>query len=1575
MFNKFIKFNMGRTNIKIIAFMLTLIIMFANFAVVGSYAIESKNTKTNIANVKFEAYLNSNEKEITKDINSKDQKLSIVLEVQNEGKLENARLDFSNSNFKSEEGEESLYIGTIETGSVSYFEIPVVAKRDDSYNLELLSMSSKVKLTGEYIDNYGNVFDLDTEKEVKVNWTFDEITSEQINLKQEVITNKVYNIDGEAKRIVALDIKTNINENQAPVENQKIEIDVPENVERVKVFAKSTKAVNGKTYLDFNNDNYTYNEETRKIEINVSNNPDENNNVSWTKNVCDEYIVTYIYLEDVDSTPFVSHVKMDLNIYGKQETIRKEDNYTADIESITGSVIEVVHNVPEVIYKGYMYAGKTTNYETKQKVYVSYKDAVGELELTDDAGEIANANVKNYFTGLKINSKEALNLLGNEGTIKIYNEANLKDAIKEINLSDELEEYIEVELNGLNKVVIKTSKPVNEGCLEVIANKEIVMNEEYNEDDNVMTTLFTLKHNNEETYRVDILKSVELRNPETKAEMTFSKDAISSQVEDNLRITTLLNAFESSEKLYSNPIITIELPSEVKNASIENITLIDEELQVEKAEVQDGENGKVIVIKTIGTQTKYNPNSALRGANFVIDLRLNTDKFMADKDTKVLSTITNGEDVLNKSFDMKIVSRKGFVTKNAITIGDNKVETINNEEIYLNAGSEDKAAVLSTSLINNFGGDLKNVTLIGKTKTDLTGPINVFEGAKVFYLDETNNYVEYVEDYSKVNEFKVEIDGDVKQGSKLDLSYSVALPDEITTEENLATLDINFNFNNQDLARVISYKVSKQAVAVQEPEVLKSANKINAELSITQKTNMSKVHQGQIVTFIVSAKNMGDTTINNAKLQYVVPEGTIFTNLTYAQGEDIRFEDEEQKQIEEWDVNGLEPGQTISKEVSIRVKDASKIVNIIKLLNENNEEEAILKSKDIEVGNGDLSVILSRRDNMEVVLDESTSIKYIVMVQNNTQKTLNSIRVKGVIPEHTKYDSNSEVNKDWSYNLNDNCLYYDISELKAGERKVLTYEVKIENYPQEVLKAVIDNTVYAMLGDETYESNVYTSNLEMVRFNINVESRHEETVKVGDTLTYIITVKNVGLVEKVVNVLDEIPSQITIKDIRLYINDELVNDALLLGNKINCSEVLEPGDILRIEVEGVIFDLDGKESISISNVAKIPVENNEYLESNIVTNTVIKGDTLFQETPEVVNPENPQNPDNQNNEQENGYYISGLAWLDKNSNGVRDNDEQILKDVNVMLLDSQGEIAKDANGKAIETKTTINGTYKFSGLKNGEYLVAFVYDTNKYNITKYQAVEAKEDTNSDAIEKTVMIDAEEQKLALTDKLKVNGNSIKNIDLGLVQKGKFDLKLNKYVKTAVVTNNNGTTSYDFQDGANFAKIEIGAKNINGSTLIIEYNLTVTNEGEIDGYVSDLIDYLPKDLTFSSELNPDWYIGNDNNLHYMKVNPGKIEPGKTQTVTLVLKKTLSSNSVGTITNEAEIGESSNLSGVTDIDSTAKNKKAGEDDISKADLIVSIKTGSPAMYLGIVIGSLAIIGLAIFIINEKVLKGGNQ
>jgi hypothetical protein len=55
----------------------------------------------------------------------------------------------------------------------------------------------------------------------------------------------------------------------------------------------------------------------------------------------------------------------------------------------------------------------------------------------------------------------------------------------------------------------------------------------------------------------------------------------------------------------------------------------------------------------------------------------------------------------------------------------------------------------------------------------------------------------------------------------------------------------------------------------------------------------------------------------------------------------------------------------------------------------------------------------------------------------------------------------------------------------------------------------------------------------------------------------------------------------------------------------------------------------------------------------------------------------------------------------------------------------------------------------------------------------------------------------------------------------------------------------------------------------------------------------------------------------------------------------------------------------------DSIAGNKKAGEDDMSSASLIISVKTGSPAMYIGIVLISLIVLGLGIYTINRKILK----
>ena len=78
------------------------------------------------------------------------------------------------------------------------------------------------------------------------------------------------------------------------------------------------------------------------------------------------------------------------------------------------------------------------------------------------------------------------------------------------------------------------------------------------------------------------------------------------------------------------------------------------------------------------------------------------------------------------------------------------------------------------------------------------------------------------------------------------------------------------------------------------------------------------------------------------------------------------------------------------------------------------------------------------------------------------------------------------------------------------------------------------------------------------------------------------------------------------------------------------------------------------------------------------------------------------------------------------------------------------------------------------------------------------------------------------------------------------------------------------------------------------------------------------------------------------------------------------------IDTLGNSAEIYESYNEQGLQDIDSTVANMASDEDDMSKADVVVSIVTGSQIiMYVSIALGVMAIIGLGIFGIRKYVLN----
>ena len=149
---------------------------------------------------------------------------------------------------------------------------------------------------------------------------------------------------------------------------------------------------------------------------------------------------------------------------------------------------------------------------------------------------------------------------------------------------------------------------------------------------------------------------------------------------------------------------------------------------------------------------------------------------------------------------------------------------------------------------------------------------------------------------------------------------------------------------------------------------------------------------------------------------------------------------------------------------------------------------------------------------------------------------------------------------------------------------------------------------------------------------------------------------------------------------------------------------------------------------------------------------------------------------------------------------------------------------------------------------------------------------------------------------------------------------------------------------------------------GANLVVEYQIKVKNVGEVAGYAKNIVDELPKGLNFSSTLNPDWYLIS-NQLYYEGFANQKINPGEEKVISLVLTRTMTEESTGTIVNKAELLEACNETGLGEVGEQQDNK-------DQANLVIGIKTGSIYLYIGLSIFIACIFIIGIYFIIKKVL-----
>ena len=271
-----------------------------------------------------------------------------------------------------------------------------------------------------------------------------------------------------------------------------------------------------------------------------------------------------------------------------------------------------------------------------------------------------------------------------------------------------------------------------------------------------------------------------------------------------------------------------------------------------------------------------------------------------------------------------------------------------------------------------------------------------------------------------------------------------------------------------------------------------TAKKSNLEIHKTVDKESVKI--GDTLTYTISVKNNGDK-VAKAIIYDNVPEGTVLLNKD-------NNEDENTKKLT-WRVT-VEPGETENVEFTVRVKAEKGTIKNSAIVNGKTTNET-------ETG------IINITGKKEVNTSEAKvgdTLTYTITLTNSGNAT-GTVTVTDEIPTGTRIKDENTT----GYNKATNTMTWSDVEVKAGKSVELTLEVVVKDDTTDTVKNVakIDNKEIPE-KPETKVANI-----------TGTKTVDKTEAKVGDTLTYTITLTNSGNATGTVTVTDPIPEGTKIK--------------------------------------------------------------------------------------------------------------------------------------------------------------------------------------------------------------------------------------------------------------------------------------------------------------------------------------------------------------------------------------------------------------------------------------------------------------
>lgn len=989
--------------------------------------------------------------------------------------------------------------------------------------------------------------------------------------------------------------------------------------------------------------------------------------------------------------------------------------------------------------------------------------------------------------------------------------------------------------------------------------------------------------------------------------------------------------------------------------------------------------------------------------------------------------------MVSKSGLLVLSNLSGFDDNNTVlTTIDSGIKNVEIE-----SGAEEKEVIQSLNLVNNYEKGLENLQIVGRIgysseeivstfDIELLKPVEV--NGKVYYstnLNASYNDDSWQEEFTTdAKAYKIEFNNETLDSKDTaEIKVYIKVPANVEYNQKVYTkTDVDYIYNEKNvsdsstigmLTPVKRIEDSKENNAISENVSILREEEAVEEISMNTQIqtgdividNTSEVLEGQILKYKVNITNNSNEDKNNLKLKTTIANAVYYELVETNEGYNLfgttlhkYAEAAKNDLIREVEIS-IPANTTKEYEYQVVVnEDVEDISNTVQLTTfageaiTSNLIENKVKSSKLR-----LKVEYSYNEEREVYSNDTMNIS--LFVKNLSGGELKNVPVTIKLPEELEcysYEFYATANLEMDYDEETNTITTIISSIP----KDVEYKIIILNKTKSIDKNLEYKTVTVVASSTfdnvKYMSNELTKDIKQIgsdlKLNLSDDFNNKE-VKDGDVINYTLQISNSGLLDyEAAKIYANFANGVELVNAQLIYSDGKVENIDVSNNIIDKELTISKNDNItikcQVEINASGFEVKAEElenRFSLSNGLGLILEKTSTLtiDENSINNgkqeeTPNEGedvekpsDTPVEDEGNTGTEDNEQEQPSQDNKTEENpgvetYTISGVAWIDVNKNGQKDTDEKLQDSVVVSLVDmSKGNFALDTNGNRITTVTDSEGRYIFSNIQKGTYIVLFEFDTNTYTVTTYQKEEIENDVNSDVILSNVTIDGNKKVAALTDRIELNSNK-ENIDIGLMENVTFDLSLNKQITKITVITPNGTESYEYEDGET-AKVDLVAKYMNDTNVIVNYKFTIANEGDITGYVNSLVDNLPTGLEFSSELNNDWYKGSDGNLYTTSLSGKAIAPGETAEVELVLTKNMTEENAGIFPNSAELEKISNLQNIQEKEEDLENNQ------SSATLIISIKTGSAIMYIGITTLCLAIMGIGIYFIKKKVLVRG--